>query len=156
MYSFFLMLQIRKLRRAMDIVPSVFFRDMPLFVCVNFKHSKKRICILYFLQYSSVHPFIYLFVQEIVNMLQCETIDFSSVTVVSHSLWPYGLQHARLSCPSTPRACWNSCPLSQWCHATISSSGAPSPPAFNLSLHQGLFQWVSSPHQVAKVLEFQL
>ena len=31
-----------------------------------------------------------------------------------------------------------------------------SPPAFNLSQHQGLFQWVSSSHQVAKVLEFQL
>ena len=33
---------------------------------------------------------------------------------------------------------------------------SPSPPAFNLSPHQGLFQWVSSSHQVAKVLEFQL
>ena len=32
----------------------------------------------------------------------------------------------------------------------------PSPPAFTLSQHQGLFQWVSSSHQVAKVLEFQL
>ena len=33
---------------------------------------------------------------------------------------------------------------------------SPSPPAFNLSQHQGLFQWVSSSHQVAKILEFQL
>ena len=33
---------------------------------------------------------------------------------------------------------------------------SPSPPAFNLSQHQGLFQWVSSLHQLAKVLEFQL
>ena len=33
---------------------------------------------------------------------------------------------------------------------------SPSPPAFNLSQHQGLFKWVSSLHQVAKVLEFQL
>ena len=33
---------------------------------------------------------------------------------------------------------------------------SPSPPAFHLSQHQGLFQWVSSSHQVAKVLEFQL
>ena len=33
---------------------------------------------------------------------------------------------------------------------------SPSPPAFNLSQHQGLFQLVSSSHQVAKVLEFQL
>ena len=33
---------------------------------------------------------------------------------------------------------------------------APSPPAFNLSQHQGLFQWVSSLHQVAKVLKFEV
>ena len=33
---------------------------------------------------------------------------------------------------------------------------SPSPPALNLSQHQGLFKWVSSPHQVDKVLEFQL
>ena len=33
---------------------------------------------------------------------------------------------------------------------------SPSPPAFNLAYHQSLFQWVSSSHQVAKVLEFQL
>ena len=33
---------------------------------------------------------------------------------------------------------------------------SPSPPAFNLPQHQGLYQWVSSSHQVAKVLEFQL
>ena len=36
------------------------------------------------------------------------------------------------------------------------SLSSPSPPAFNLSQHEGLFQWVSSLHQVAKVLEFQL
>ena len=33
---------------------------------------------------------------------------------------------------------------------------SPSPPTFNLAQHQGLFQWVSSSHQVAKILEFQL
>ena len=42
-----------------------------------------------------------------------------SRSVVSDSLWPHGLQHARLPCPSpTPEACSNSCPLSQWCHPT--------------------------------------
>ena len=46
--------------------------------------------------------------------------------VVSHSLWPRGLQHARLSCPSlSPMVCSNSCPLSQWYHPTISSSVVP-------------------------------
>ena len=39
---------------------------------------------------------------------------------------PHGLQHARLPCPSlSPRVCSNSCPLSQWCHPTISSFVAP-------------------------------
>ena len=75
------------------------------------------------------------------------------LVVQSDSLWPHGPQHARLPCPSlSPRVCSNSCPLSQWRHPTISS---PFPPTFNLSQHQGLFQWVSS-HQVAKVLELQL
>ena len=41
---------------------------------------------------------------------------------VSDSLQPQGLQHARLPCPSpSPRVCSNSCPMSQWCHPTISS-----------------------------------
>ena len=52
----------------------------------------------------------------------------------------------------TPGVCSNSRPLSQWCHPTISSSVAPSSPAANLFQHQGLFQWVGSLHQVAKVL----
>ena len=44
-------------------------------------------------------------------------------SVVSDSLRLHGLQHARDPCPSrTPRACSNSCPSSQWCHPTISSS----------------------------------
>ena len=47
-------------------------------------------------------------------------------SVMSNSLQSYGLQHARLPCPSpAPRACSNSCPLSQWCHPTISSSVVP-------------------------------
>ena len=49
-----------------------------------------------------------------------------SHSVVSDSLWPHGLHHARLPCPSpTPGACSNSCPLSWWCHLTISSSVVP-------------------------------
>ena len=38
----------------------------------------------------------------------------------------------------------------------ISEASSPSPPAFNLSQHRGLFQWVNSSHEVAKILEFQL
>ena len=44
---------------------------------------------------------------------------------MSDSLWPHGLQHTRLPCPSpSPKVCSNSCPLNQWCHPTISSSVA--------------------------------
>ena len=79
-----------------------------------------------------------------------------SLSVMSDSLWPDGLQHSRLPCPSPPpRACSDSCPLSRWCHPTILSLSSPSP-VFSLSQYQGLFQWVSSWHQVAKVLELQL
>ena len=77
------------------------------------------------------------------------------VFVVSDSLQPRGLQHARPPRPSpTPRVYSNSCPLSQWCHLTISSSVIPSLPAFNLFQHQGLFLWVGSLHTVAKVRSF--
>ena len=49
-----------------------------------------------------------------------------SRSVMSNSLQPHGLQHARLPCPSpTPGACSNSCPSSQWCHPTISFSVVP-------------------------------
>ena len=63
----------------------------------------------------------------------------------------------RILCPSlSPRVCPNSCPLS--CDAIQPSHppSPPSPPALNLSYHQGCFQWVLSPHQVTKLLEFQL
>ena len=74
-----------------------------------------------------------------------------------NSLQRHELLHGSLPCHSlSPGACSNSCPLSQWCHPTISSSLVPFSSAFYLSQHQGLFQWVSSSHQVAKVLEFQL
>ena len=49
-----------------------------------------------------------------------------SCSVMSDSLQPHGLQHARPPCPSpTPGVYSNSCPLSQWCHPTISSSVIP-------------------------------
>ena len=53
------------------------------------------------------------------------SVQFSH-SVMSNSLRPHGLQHARPPCPSpTPRIYSNSCPLSRWCHPTISSSVVP-------------------------------
>ena len=79
-----------------------------------------------------------------------------SCQVVSNSLRSPGLQHTGLACPLSPRVCLNSRPLSQWCHLTIFSSIYP----FSFCLQSfpalGSFQWVSSSHVVAKVLEFQL
>ena len=49
-----------------------------------------------------------------------------SCSVMSNSLWFCGLEHTRLPCPSlSPRVYSHSCPLSLWCHSTISSSVAP-------------------------------
>ena len=71
-----------------------------------------------------------------------------SHSVMSNSLGPDGLQHARLLCSPL------SSPLSWWCPSH------PLPPpslfAFNLPQHQDLFQWISFSHQVAKILEFHL
>ena len=53
------------------------------------------------------------------------SVQFSR-SIVSDSLWPHGLQHARPPCPSpTPGVYSNSCPSSRWCHPTISSSVVP-------------------------------
>ena len=78
-------------------------------------------------------------------------------SVVSDSLQPHGLQHAglpvHLQLPEFTQI------HVHWVGDAIQSShplSSPSPPTFNLSQHQGLFKWVSSSPQVAKVLEFQL
>ena len=57
------------------------------------------------------------------NNLKSSSVQSNWIEVVSDSLQPRGLQHARSPCPApTPRVHSNSCPLSQWCHPTISSS----------------------------------
>ena len=83
----------------------------------------------------------------------------SSIAVESlcPTLWPHGMQHARLLCPpQSPRDCSNFCPLNGdtiWPSHPLSH---PSHFSFNFFQHQGIFQWVSSLRQVAKVLELQL
>ena len=68
------------------------------------------------------------------------SVQFSR-SVMSDSLWPYGLQHTRPLCPSpTPRVYSNSCPLSQWCHPNISSSIVPFSSRLQSFLSSGSFQ----------------
>ena len=58
-------------------------------------------------------------------MISINSVEFSR-SVVSNSLQPHELQHSRPPCPSpTPRVYPDSCPLSWWCHPTISSSVVP-------------------------------
>ena len=84
------------------------------FVC---RHSLISLVIHWLLQFSSVH------------------------SVVSDSLWPHGLQRARLPCTSpSPGACSNSCPLSLWCHPTTSSSAIPFFSCFQSFPASGSFQ----------------
>ena len=81
-------------------------------------------------------------VQLKISSVQC------SHSVVSNSLWPHELQHARPPCPSpTPGVYSNSRPSSRWCHPTISSSVVPfsswpqSPPASESFPMSQLFAW---------------
>ena len=79
-----------------------------------------------------------------------------SLSAMSDSLWPHGLQHARLPCPSpTPTAYSNLCQLSQWCHPTISSSVILFSSCLQSFPALESFQWVSSSHQVVKYWSFR-
>ena len=88
--------------------------------CFRTKTDWTKLIFLYFLKAACCHLGISLCSSFIGSSVQF------SCSVISDSLWPHGLQHSRPPCPSpTPRACLNSCPLSQWCYPTISSSVIP-------------------------------
>ena len=90
------------------------------------------------------------------SYLRVELTKFSSVPQSCPTLQSHGPQHTRPPCPSpTPRVYSNSCLLSQWYHLTISSSVIPFSFHLQSFLASGLFKWVSSSHQVAKVLDLQ-
>ena len=106
--------------------------------------------------YNTVLVFVYTLYKVIMKysfyFLCCalhSSVQFSR-SVVSGSLRPHELQHARPPRPSpSPEIHPNPCPLSQWCiqpsHPLLSSS----PPAFNLSQHQGLFKWGGQSAEVS-------
>ena len=83
------------------------------------------------------------------------SVQFSHSVVADSAC--HELQHARPPCPiPTPRVHPNPHPSVSDAIQPSHSLSSPSPPALKLSQHQGLFKWVSSLYQVAKVLEFQL
>ena len=83
--------------------------------------------------------------------------QLSSVAQSCRTRQPHGLQLARPPCLSpTPGVYLNSCPLSRWCHPTISFSVIPFSSCLQSFPASGSLSNVSSSHQVAKVLEFQL
>ena len=85
------------------------------------------------------------------SLVQC------SRSVLCDSLRAHELQDDRSPCPSpTSRVHPNPCPLNWWSIQPSHPLSSSSPPALNLSQHQGHPKWVSSSHQVAKELEFQL
>ena len=104
-------------------------------------------------QYVLFHILTFLTVRN--HFHYSQSVQFS-LSVVSDSLRPHGLHHARPPCPSpSPGAYPNSCPSSQWCHPTISSRIIPfsclqSCPASRF------FQWVSSLHRWPKYWRFSL
>ena len=108
--------------------------------------------------YICKHTYIYVYINftYIIFIYCISSVEFSR-SVLSNSLQLHEPQHARPPCPSpTPGVHSDSRPSSQWCHPAISSSVVPISSCPQSFQHQGLFQWVSSLHQVAKVLEFQL
>ena len=74
-----------------------------------------------------------------------------SLSVVSDSATPWTAAHQTSLSFTISRS-----PLNWWCHPTISSSVTPFSSCLCLCQYQGLFQWVSSLHQMTKILEFQL
>ena len=87
----------------------------------------KYVCVCIYIC-MCVCMYVCMYITECVGVClfyECMSVQFS-ISVMSNSLWPHGLQHARLPCPPpTPEACSNPCPLRKWCHPTISSSVVP-------------------------------
>ena len=75
---------------------------------------------------SSFFSFLLNFLETQFFLSVCFRSLLFSCSVAPGSLWPHGLQHARLPCPSlSSKVCSNSCPLSRWSHPTISSCVVP-------------------------------
>ena len=112
------------------ILPCLFFKWIILLCYQLYGMIESLISIIYFSSIDRIVTAVVPQIKTIIWSIECfgakiKTVQFSH-SVVSDSLQPHGLQHARLPCPSPPpRAYSNSCPLSQWFHPTISPSVIP-------------------------------
>ena len=113
----------------------IIYREWNTEICLNIEESHKHTyCTIAFILFSSI--------QSLSHVRLWDPMNCSSPGLpVHHQLLEFTYTHVH----------WVSDAI-QPSHPLLS----PSPPALNLAQHQGLFQWVSSSHQVAKVLEFQL
>ena len=142
-----------------EIIDTVKMKSVILLFAFHFSHLFFVLFPLVFchlLKYlSTFHWFHCISLLAITN--QTGSIHFTvqfSCSVVSDSLQPHEQKHTRSPCPSsTPRACSNSCPLSWWCHPTISSSVIPfssclqsSPASGSLPVSQVFASGGHSPH----------
>ena len=105
---------------------SVFVRQHSVFLFLSL------LCCIPLYEYDTVHLYIFLsrnwtsVKSKVKGPILNNGLLLFSCSVVSNSLQHHGLQHTMLPCPSLfPRVCSNSCPLSWWCHPTISSSVIP-------------------------------
>ena len=123
-------------------------------VTTHWKCTKCHLQMDIFLLWPSSHNIrVYEIIFNFYNAV-CQLLSWFSRSVMSDCLWPHGLQHPRLPCPSVvPRVAQDHV---HWVNDAIQPShplSFPFPPALSLSQHQGLFQRVSPSHQVAKILE---
>ena len=127
--------------------------DISLYICITSSlsiHLLMEICFLLFIWFSAV------FVFQFSSVAQFSSVQLLSRVRLFVTPWITARQ-ASLPSP-TPGVHSNSCPLSRWCHPAISSSVVPFSSwrkSFPASCKLTLFQWVSSSHQVVKVLELQ-
>ena len=123
-----------------------------LIKCLIIFQSDFIICI------STNNGWVFQFLHILTNTCYCLSLSVSSVlfshSVMSNFLWP-------MDCSTPGFPVYHQLPelaqthIHPWCHQLSHPLSSPSPPAFNHSQHQGLFQWVSSSYQVAKILELQ-
>ena len=134
---FFFFLVLKLCQRKLNSPSPLFNSSKSSFLRLNVsQEAVNRICCLVNCAYQKCS------VQSLSQVWLCNPMDCSTPGFSVHHQFP---ELAQTHVHQVSDAIQPSYPLS-----------SPSPPAFNLSQHQGLFHWVSSLHQVAKVLEFQL